>query len=391
MSQTTTTVLLDGREIVIMGTAHVSRESVDEVCAYIAEQSPNHVCVEIDAARYQSLTSGAGWSQLNIYQVLKSRRGFLLLGNLVLSSFQKRIGADLGVRPGEEMRAAIEASQAAGIPYSLCDRDIQTTLKRAWMKTGFWGKNKLLAALLSSVFTRESFNAEEIESLKQTSAIESMMNELADYLPSVKHVLIDERDRFLATRIFEARGERILAVVGAGHVPGIVSWLKRLESGEASTDLSDINVIPPPKPISKVLPWVIPAAVFTLIVLGFVRSGWAGGFSMLSRWILVNGTLSAVGALAALAHPVTIIASFLAAPFTSMNPTIGVGMVSGLIEAVLRKPRVSDFESLQDDILSVRGFFRNRLTHILLVFLFSTIGSAIGTFIALPFLFPQAG
>ncbi len=391
MSQTTTTVLLDGREIVIMGTAHVSRESVDEVCAYIAEQSPNHVCVEIDAARYQSLTSGAGWSQLNIYQVLKSRRGFLLLGNLVLSSFQKRIGADLGVKPGEEMRAAIEASQAAGIPYSLCDRDIQTTLKRAWMKTGFWGKNKLLAALLSSVFTRESFNAEEIESLKQTSAIESMMNELADYLPSVKHVLIDERDRFLATRIFEARGERILAVVGAGHVPGIVSWLKRLESGEASTDLSDINVIPPPKPISKVLPWVIPAAVFTLIVLGFVRSGWAGGFSMLSRWILVNGTLSAVGALAALAHPVTIIASFLAAPFTSMNPTIGVGMVSGLIEAVLRKPRVSDFESLQDDILSVRGFFRNRLTHILLVFLFSTIGSAIGTFIALPFLFPQAG
>ena len=390
MSQTTTTVRLAGREIVIMGTAHVSRESVDEVCTFIAEQNPNHVCVEIDAARYQSLTSGAGWSQLNIYQVLKSRRGFLLLGNLVLSSFQKRIGADLGVKPGEEMRAAIEASQAAGIPYSLCDRDIQTTLKRAWMKTGFWGKNKLLAALLSSVFTRESFNAEEIESLKQTSAIESMMNELADYLPSVKHVLIDERDRFLATRIFEARGERILAVVGAGHVPGIVTWLQRLESGEASTDLSDINVIPPPRPISKVLPWIIPAAVFTLIGLGFVRSGWAGGFSMLSRWILVNGTLSAVGALAALAHPVTIIASFLAAPFTSMNPTIGVGMVSGLIEAVLRKPRVSDFESLQDDILSVRGFFRNRLTRILLVFLFSTIGSAIGTFIALPFLFPQA-
>lgn len=390
MSQTTTTVRLAGRDIVIMGTAHVSRESVDEVCAHIAEQRPDHVCVEIDAARYQSLTSGAGWSQLNIYQVLKSRRGFLLLGNLVLSSFQKRIGADLGVKPGEEMRAAIEASQAEGIPFSFCDRDIQTTLKRAWMKTGFWGKNKLLAALLSSVFTKESFNAEEIENLKQTSAIESMMNELADYLPSVKHVLIDERDRFLATRIFEARGERILAVVGAGHVPGIVAWLQRLEAGEASTDLSDINEIPPPKPISKVLPWIIPAAVFTLIVLGFVRSGWAGGFTMLSRWILVNGTLSAIGALAALAHPITVIASFLAAPFTSMNPTIGVGMVSGLIEAVLRKPRVTDFESLQDDILSVRGFFRNRLTRILLVFLFSTIGSAIGTFIALPFLFPQA-
>jgi pheromone shutdown-related protein TraB len=390
VSQTAITVQLNGREISILGTAHVSRDSVNDVCAHIVEQSPDHVCVEIDAARYQSLTSGAGWSDLNIYQVLRSRRGFLLLGNLVLSSFQKRIGADLGVKPGEEMRAAIEAAQAADIPFSLCDRDIQTTLKRAWAMTGFWGKNKLLASLLSSVFTRESFNAEEIEKLKQTSAIESMMAELADYLPSVKHVLIDERDRFLATRIFEAPGERVLAVVGAGHVPGIITWLEKLESGEATTNLDDINIVPPPKPITRVLPWVIPAVVLGLITAGFVRAGWQGGFSMLYRWILVNGTLSAVGAIAALAHPVTIIASFLAAPITSMNPTIGVGMVTGLLEAFLRKPRVADFESLQDDILSVRGFFRNRLTHILLVFLFSTIGSAIGTFIALPFLFPQA-
>jgi len=390
VSQTATTVQLQGREITIIGTAHVSRGSVDEVCAYIEAQKPDHVCVEIDAARYNSLISGAGWSQLNIYQVIRSRKGFLLLGNLVLSSFQKRIGMDLGVKPGEEMRAAIETAEANQIPFSFCDRDIQTTLKRAWVKTGFWGKNKLLAALLSSVFSREKFDAEEIEKLKQTSAVESMMAELAEYLPSVKHVLIDERDRYLATRIYQSPGERPVAVVGAGHVPGIVAWLERLDRGQASTDLSDIDSVPPPKPISKLLPYVVPAVILGLIVSGFVRTGWQGGFDILLRWFLVNGTLSALGALVALAHPVTIIASFLAAPITSMNPTIGVGMVSGLMEAGLRKPRVIDFETLQDDILTVRGFFHNRLTHILLVFFFSTLGSAVGTFIALPFLFPQA-
>ena len=308
----------------------------------------------------------------------------------MLSSFQKRIGMDLGVKPGEEMRAAIEAAEANQIPFSFCDRDIQTTLKRAWVKTGFWGKNKLLAALLSSVFSREKFDAEEIEKLKQTSAVESMMTELAEYLPSVKHVLIDERDRYLATRIFQSPGERSVAVVGAGHVPGIIAWLERLDRGQASTDLSDIDSVPPPKPITRLLPYVVPVVILGLIVSGFVRSGWQGGFDMLLRWFLVNGTLSALGALVALAHPVTIIASFLAAPITSMNPTIGVGMVSGLMEAWLRKPRVIDFETLQDDILTVRGFFHNRLTHILLVFFFSTLGSAVGTFIALPFLFPQA-
>lgn len=390
MSQTTTTVQLHNREITIIGTAHVSRDSVDEVCRFIENEQPDHVCVEIDAARYQSLVGGAGWSQLNIYQVLRSRKGFLLLGNLVLSSFQKRIGMDLGVKPGEEMRAAIEAARAQGVGYSFCDRDIQTTLKRAWAMTGFWGKNKLLAALLSSVFTREKFSAEEIEKLKQTSAVESMMAELADYLPSVKHVLIDERDRYLATKIFESPGERPVAVVGAGHVPGIVAWLERLDRGEASTDVSEIDIVPPPKLITRVLPYLLPALILGLIVTGFIRSGWQGGFDMLVRWFLVNGTLSALGALIAMAHPITIIASFLAAPITSMNPTIGVGMVTGLMEAGLRKPRVIDFETLQDDILTVRGFFRNRLTHILLVFFFSTLGSAIGTFIALPFLFPQA-
>jgi pheromone shutdown-related protein TraB len=249
----------------------------------------------------------------------------------------------------------------------------------------------MLAALLSSVFSREKLSGEEIESLKEQGALDNMMSELAGYLPAAKAVLIDERDQYIAGRVFQAEGSRLLVVVGAGHVPGIVSWLQKLHAGEPGPDLDQLDIVPPPSRLRKILPWMIPAVVAGLITWGFFRSGWDGGLQMLLRWFLVNGILSGIGAIAALAHPVTIVASIIGAPFTSMNPTIGVGFVSGALEAVLRKPRVIDFERLHDDILSVRGFYRNRFTRILLVFFFTSLGSAAGTFIALPFLFPGMG
>jgi pheromone shutdown-related protein TraB len=379
---------LGDREILLLGTAHISRESVDLVTRTIREEQPDRVCVEIDENRYQAISKKKDWSQINIYQIIREKKVFFLLGNYVLASFQKRMGIDLGVRPGTEMLEAIRTAESEHIPFSLCDRDIQVTLKRAWAKTGLWGKNKLLAALLGSIFSKEKLTEEQIEELKEKGALEGMMEELAGYLPSVKQVLIDERDRYLAAKIFDSAGDKIVAVVGAGHMPGIVRRLEALHKGNENTELSDISSVPPRGIVSKLLPWIIPAAVAAIIALGFFRSGWDGGFEMLKRWVIVNGSLSAAGAAAALAHPLTIIASFLAAPVTSMNPTIGVGFVSGILEAFFRKPTVNDFEKLQDDIGSFRGFFRNRFTRILLVFFFSSLGSAIGTFIAIPLLFP---
>ena len=390
-SKNITRISFGEREYILLGTAHVSRESVDQVRSTIAEEIPDRICVEIDSARHQSLTKKDNWQNLDIYRVLKERRGFLLLGNLVLSSFQRRIGADLGVNPGEEMLAAVDAAREAGIPFSLVDREIHTTLRRAWSTASLWGKNKMLAALLGSVFSREKLTGDEIEALKEQGALDNMMGELADYLPAAKTVLIDERDQYIAGRIFEADGNRLLVVVGAGHVPGIVTWLTRLHAGEDGPDMDELDTVPPPGKLRKILPWFIPALVAGLIAWGFFRSGWDGGFQMLLRWFVVNGVLSGVGAIVALAHPVTILASIIGAPFTSMNPTIGVGFVSGALEAVLRKPRVIDFENLQQDILSVRGFYRNRFTRVLIVFFFTSLGSAIGTFVALPFLFPGVG
>lgn len=379
-------LFLGGREILLVGTAHVSSESMEEVRQVIREEQPDRVCLEIDETRYKAMTEESSWKNLDIHQVLKEKKGFLLLANLVLGAFQRRMGSGLGLKPGAEMKAAAEAAGEQEIPLSFCDRQIHTTLRRAWACSNLWNKNKLLAALLTSFFSGEEIGEEEIEELKKRNAVESMMEELAEYLPSVKTVLIDERDRYLATKIFQAPGKRIVAVVGAGHMRGIVRILEALARGEESEDLSVINRVPPPSRLTKVLPWLVPALVVGLIASGFVRNGSDVGWEMIKQWILLNGTFSAAGALVALAHPLTILLSFAAAPITSMNPTIGVGIVAGLLEAFVRKPRVSDFESLQEDAASLRGFYRNRVTHILIVVLMATIGSLIGTVMGASFL-----
>ncbi len=384
--ETVTRLSLGDREFILVGTAHVSRRSVEEVREVILAEEPDRVCVEIDETRLNSLIKKQSWQNLNIGQVLRERKGFLLLANLVLSSFQRRLGLEMGVSPGEEMLTAVKICQEQGIAFSLCDRDIQVTLRRAWSLSSFWGKNKMLAAMLSSIFTREKLDAEEIERLKTKSTFQNMMDELASFLPSVKEVLIDERDRYLATRINNAAGNKIVAVIGAGHVEGIIESLKGLEAGTLENDTSSLETIPPRKKISRILPYLVPAIIAGLIVAGFFRSGWQLSLSMMWKWILVNGTLSAIGSLLALAHPITIAAAFIGAPITSLNPTIGVGLLTGIVEATLRKPRVTDFENLPEDLLSFRGFFRNRITHILLVFLFSSIGSSVGTFIGIPYL-----
>lgn len=382
MSNNITKINLKKKEIILLGTAHVSEESVKEVENLLKNEKPDRVCIEIDKTRYLSLVEKSVWKDMSIPEVLKQKKGFLLLANLVLSSFQKRIGLDLGVKPGEEMMKAISVSEELGIPYSFCDREIQVTLKRAWSQNGFWGKNKMLAALISSIFVKEKLSKEDIEKLKKKDALQNMLEELSSFLPKVKTVLIDERDRYLATKIFESIGDKIVAVVGAGHIKGIESWLELLDNGKAGTDLTDIEIIPPKSPVTKIIPFIIPVIIVGFIILGFFFGGSKQGLNMLWTWVLINGTLAAIGAIIALSHPLTVLSAFIAAPITSLNPAIAVGLVTGLIEYKFRKPKVIDFENISQDIMSFKGFYRNRFIHILLVFFFSNLGSAIGTFVA---------
>lgn len=392
MSQTEKRLLLNGREIILLGTAHISQESIIQVQETIKAEVPHCVAIELDKQRYASMKNPQQWRELDIIKVLKSGQGFLLLANLVLSSFQKRMGADVGVKPGEEMKAAIATAEELHIPAVMVDRPIQMTLKRAWAMNSLWGKCKLLAVLISTAFDKEEVSPEQIENLKNDGALDSMMNEIADYLPAVKSVLIDERDQYLASRIWETAisgepAKKVVAVLGAGHLPGVERHLQALAKGEESSDTTEISKVPPAGIGSKIAGLIFPVAIVALVVAGFFTGGAKASLDMVIQWILWNGFLSAFGALVAGGHILTILAGFVGAPIATLNPVIGVGMFTGLVQAWIRKPKVEDMEFLVEDAGNFKGYYKNRILRVLLVFMLSSVGGVIGNFIAVPSLF----
>ncbi|MDX9938858.1 MAG: TraB/GumN family protein [Sphaerochaetaceae bacterium] len=384
-------ICADGKEITLIGTAHVSQDSVDEVARAIDEIGPDRICVELDEGRYRSRTEKQNWENLNIKTILKENKGFLMLANMALSSYQKKLGEQMGVSPGDEIMRAATLATERNIPLSLCDREIQVTFKRAWRLSNGWNKIKLISSLLSAVFSDEKISNEELEKLKETNVLQSMLDEMAKELPTIKRVLIDERDQFLASKIYAAQGERIVAVVGAGHAPGLVAHMERLDRQEVSTDTEKITTVPPPSQVGKILSWAVVIAIIGIIAAGFIRSGWNQGLEMFLYWFLLNSSLTGLAAILSLAHPVTIILSMLAAPVTALSPTLGVGMVAGMLEASMRKPRVKDFEQVSEDISRFKGWFSNRIIHALMIFMTTSIFASIGTFIAFPLLISKLG
>ncbi len=376
----------DGKEIILIGTAHVSHESVNEVERVIDDISPDTVCIELDKGRYASKTEKKGWENLDIKQVLKQNKGFLLLANLALSSYQKKLGDKMGVSPGDEIMKAADIATERDIHLELCDREIETTFKRAWRLSNWWNKMKLISSLLTAAFSKEEISDEEIENLKGTNMLQSMLDEMAIELPMIKKVLIDERDQYLATKIYRSKGQKIVAVVGAGHAPGLIRHMEYLETSKEDFSLKNISSVPKASPAGKILSWGIVAALLGIIAIGFVRSGWSSGLTMFLYWFALNSSLTAIASIIALAHPVTIIASTLAAPITALSPTLGVGMVAGILEVTMKKPRVLDFESLTEDILHFKGWYRNRVIHPLYLFFITSVFASVGTFIAFPLL-----
>lgn len=381
MSQTQIKLELGGRTITLIGTAHVSKESVEEVKNTINELNPDCVAVELDEKRADSIKNPSRYSQLDLVKILKRKEGFLLLANLVLASYQRRMGLNAGVKPGDEMIAAMNAAEEKQIRCTLVDRPIQITLKRAWGKNSFWGKCKLFAMLLSSAFSKEEVDPAEIEKLKERNEMDSMMNELSEYMPVIKQVLIDERDQYLASKIWSSEGNNIVAVLGAGHLPGVQAHLEKLGAGSESSDVEEISKLPRPGILGKLLAFIIPACIIGLIVAGFIYGGVHAGTQILSTWFLWNAIPAAILTAVAFGHPLTILVGFVAAPFTSLCPFIGVGFCTAIVQAIVCKPKVSDMETLQDDVSSLKSFYKNRILRALLVFILSSLGSTLGTFI----------
>ena len=379
-----TRLKIDAKEIILVGTAHISQESVDTVIETIEEIAPDAVCVELDEQRYHSLINKKGWESLNIKELIKKKQLPFLLANLALSSYQKRMGLQTGVKPGAELAAAAQTAEEKGMEVELVDRNIRTTLLRVWRQTGLWNKLKVMASLFASLFEKQELDEAELAKLRQSDTLSSMLDEMGKLLPSVKRILVDERDTYMAYHIRNAPGERILAVVGAAHLPGIERLLQGPEIDPEH--INDISRIPPKTRFSKLVPWLIPALVAALFIGGFFFGDRDQLASAATAWVLANGLFSALGALIALAHPITILTAFVAAPLTSLNPTIGAGFVTGLVQSLVSPPTVRDMEHVGEDLVKIKGWWSNRLARILLVFLFSSLGSALGTFLALGWL-----
>ena len=392
VSDTVNKIFLEnGDEIILVGTAHVSQDSVDEVRRVIDEEQPDHICLELDKGRYESKTKEQSYANMNLTKVFKEGKTFLVLANTALASFQKKMGNQTGSAPGEEIIGASKIAEEKGIPYSFCDREIATTLKRAWAKSNLWNKAKLIGALLSSAFDKEEFKPEELEELKKSDTLQEMMNELAKELPGAKEALIDERDRYLATNIMEAPGHKKVAVIGAGHANGIIKTMEKLEKGELSTDLTEISKVPKPSKAGKIAGWLVPIALVAIIVWVGIANGFHESLKYFLIWAGTNAASTVIFSMLSLAHPVTWLVSAISAPIAVLNPAIGVGVFTGITEAIMRKPAVKDFESLSEDISSFKGWFKNRVLHAFMIFFTSSLGSILGTFVFFPIMLKVFG
>jgi len=373
----------DGVDYALLGTAHVSRTSAEAVERLIDSGHYDAVAIELCPSRYQAITDQDSWRNLNLFSVLKEGKAGMMMASLALGAYQRRIADQFGIEPGAEMKAAIAGAERAGVPIQLIDREIGVTLRRASRRLSLWKRWVMLNGLFFSMFSREEITEQDIEQLKEGDLLSQTFSEFSEASPELYDSLIAERDRYMAARLrqenTQTQGQRILAVIGAGHLAGTASALQSRTNPAAEVD--QLDETPPPSRALKALPWVILVAVLTGFGIGFSRSPELG-LSLVMTWVLINGSLSALGALIARAHPLTIITALFAAPLTSLNPTIGAGMVAGAVEAWLRKPRVADFESLREDVAKLSGWFNNRVSRVFVVFFLANLGSAAGTWIA---------
>lgn len=369
-----TRINIDGKEIILIGTAHVSKQSAEEVKEVIELEQPDSVCVELDEQRYQSIVDGNTWREMDIFKVIREKKTTLLLMNLAISSFQRRLAKQFDIKPGQEMIQGIESAEEIGAELVLADRNIQITFSRIWRGIGLKGKALLLSQIFFSIFSKETISEEELEKMKSKDMLDSMLEELTENFPRLKKPLIDERDQYLSQKIKDAPGDKVVAVLGAAHVPGIKKEIKK------EHNLKRLTKRPPKSNIPKIIAWAIPILIITIIAYTFFANPSAGIQQTIS-WVLWNGSLSALGVIIAFGHPLAILTAFVVAPITSLNPFIAAGWFAGIAQAYVRRPNVGDFEALSDDVFTMKGFWNNKVTRIFLVIMLANIGSSIGTFV----------
>lgn len=390
-------VRLGDAELHLLGTAHVSRASVEQVRALLTQGEGgaafDAVAVELCPSRFDSVTDPDRLHRMDLFAVIRERRVYVVAASLALAAYQQRLADQFGIEPGAEQRAAIELARQLDLPLLLVDRDIGITLRRASANVGWWKRLNLFSGLLAGMLSRDEVSEDEIERLKEGDVLETTFAEFAEDRNDLFVPLISERDRFMAARLRQEVGRhgyrRVLAVLGAGHLAGVAEQLTEAGKDPARAEehappervIAELNTVPTPSRLLRTLPWLVVALILGVFAYGFTQSEELG-WDLVWDWVLINGGLSALGAAIAGGHPLTVLTAFAAAPLTSLNPTIGAGMVTGAAELLLRRPSVGNFASLREDITSARGWWRNRVSRVLLVFIFASLGSAIGTYVA---------
>lgn len=386
MNEPIVNLTISGHQLTLLGTAHVSHASMEAVRELLENGDYDTVAVELCAGRHHLMTEPDAMADLDLFAVIRSGKAPLIAASLALGAYQQRLAEDLGIEPGAEMREAVRYAREHTLPLWLIDRDVGITLRRVYRSVPWWQRFNLIAGLLASVVAREQVTSEDIEKLKRGDMLSNTFEHFAEQSPGLYQALIGERDQFMAARLRQeldkpSAPRRILAVIGAGHLQGIAHELEQPSAVSPTAQVAELARVPSRSRWPQIVPWIIVALVLTGFAIGFYRSpdlGW----TLVADWVLINGILTAIGVTIARGHPLTIISAFFAAPLTSLNPTIGAGMVTGAVETWLRKPRVSDFSRLRHDAAKIKGWWQNRVTRVLLVFLFGTLGSAIGTYVA---------
>ncbi len=363
------------KQIYLVKTAHVSKSSVEDVERCIDEVDPDSICIELDEQRYEKMKNPDQWRETDLVKVIKDRQVGFLLVNLILSSFQKRMAKSLGSQTGGEMAAGIRLAEERNKNLILADRSIKTTFSRIWNSLAGKEKFKMLTGIIGSIFDEEEISEEDLQKLKEADALEAALMDIAKEFPTIKKVLVDERDQYLTEKIRTAPGSKIVAIIGAAHSLGIEKYIND------DIDLEALDRVEKKKGIASLLKYLIPLGIITMIAYTIFTNRDAG-FEQIRSWILWNGGLSALGVLLALGHPLSILTAFIMSPLTSLNPLLASGWFAGLVEASIRKPKVKDFEDLGDDISTLKGFWKNRVTRTLLVVVFANLFSSLGTFIS---------
>ena len=363
------------KEIYLIKTAHVSKNSIEDVDECFKEVNPDSICIELDKQRYESINNQDKWRDTDISKVIKENKVGFLLVNIILSSFQKRMATSLSSQNGGEMMEGIKLANENNKELVLADRPVNTTFSRIWGSLGLWEKAKLLASIIASIFDKEEISEEDLQALKEEDALDAALNEVAKEFPNVKKTLVDERDQFLAQKIKTAPGKKVIAIIGAAHAKGIEKNLDK------DIDTEELLKVEKKKGLGTFIKWLIPIAILVMLIYTVVINKDAG-LDQIKSWVLWNGTAAALASIICAGHPLTVLTAFVAAPITSLNPILSSGLFAGLVEATLRKPKVKDFEDIAEDTSTIKGFIKNRVTRILLIFILVNLFSSIATFIS---------